>query len=318
MHALLVLGVVALVSGAKVPTPADAAAGDYVEYELTSAAKPRVQVVVRLQAVEVTKKAVVVDVRAVKGRAPPWLEPGLRLTLALGGKAPRRDVPANQRAGRDSRPVKVERAGQMFSCNNYAFESKVGPSGAGCIDAAVKALALTHGLVDETLMNAGPKGNDGYALTLKGFGHADVPSTAAPLAYAPGASWTVLEKGPKERLVRRSVSSAGGKLVTTTATFAVKGGKPGKAGASTQVPDTLLQHLVALLRDLPEAEAFGEPGADCTVGPKPAKTVTVKSGARVETRLAHPSDVPEAPLPVRYGVIGVEGTTSDFALSEWK
>lgn len=330
MHALLVAGMVALVSGAKVPSPADAVAGDYVDYEVSSAAKPRLQVVVRLQAVSVTKKAVVVDVRAVKGRPPPWLaEPGLRLTLALDGKAPKREVPASQRAGRDSRPVKVERAGQMFSCNNYAFESKVGPSGAGCIDAAVKALALTGGLVDETLMNAGPKGEDGYEVKLVGFGHADVPTAAPPLAYGPGASWMVLETGPKARLVRRAVTSAGGKLVVTTTVFTPKPSKAGKgeptvdgrawkAGPSTQRPDTLLQHLVVLLKELPDEEAYGEPGAASAAGPRPMKTVRVKSGGRVETRLARPADVPEAPLPVRFGVVGAEGGDADFSLVEWR
>ncbi|MEW6434804.1 MAG: hypothetical protein AB1730_25165 [Myxococcota bacterium] len=330
MHALLVAGMVALSVGAKAPSPGDAIAGDYVDYEVSSAAKPRLQVVVRLQAVVVTKKAVVVDVRAMKGRAPPWLaEPGLRLTLALDGKAPRREVPGNQRAGRESRPVKVERAGQMFSCTNYAFESKRGPSGAGCIDAAVKALALTGGLVDETLMNAGPKGADGYALTLVGFGHEDVPTTAPPVAYGPDASWTVWEKGPKERLVRRAVTSAGGKLVVTTTVFTPKPGKAAKgeptvdgrawkAGPSTQRPDTLLQHLVALLKELPEGDSSGEPGAELSVGPKPMKTTREKAGGRTETRVARPSEVPEAPLPVRFGVIAAEGGDADFSLVEWK
>ncbi|GMU59204.1 MAG: hypothetical protein AMXMBFR34_09670 [Myxococcaceae bacterium] len=303
MHTALAVGLCALLVGApkaKLPALSSVTAGDYVEYEVSgSGAKG---VVVRLQAAEVSKAEVVVDVRAVRGRPVRWLEGGARFRLALGGKAPQEKAKA--RPNYDARPVSLQRGGAMFACQNYAWGSQKagGTRGAGCEGAAAKELALTGGLVDETVMSP----QETYSVALVGVGHAEVPSPAPVEAFRAGSSWKMREALGVE--VKRAVSSAGGRMVTTATGVSAKGDK----GRTTWTSQTLLDLLRALLSTLPESAPEGTPGPEVTVGPRPLKTVLVerpasgKSPARVETRTARPDEVPEAPLPVRFGVLAVE------------
>ncbi|MEW5737567.1 MAG: hypothetical protein AB1938_01510 [Myxococcota bacterium] len=322
MHVALALGLCALLSGAPKAKPAalsDVTAGDFVEYDFSGGATGGKSVVLRLQAAEVTKSHVVVDVRQVRGRPVRWLEGGVRFRLALGGKAPK--VKPRARPNFDVRPVTMQRGGLTVSCQNYAWGVITGNAarGAGCEASPAKELALTGGLVDETVMNTA----DSYSVALVSAGHADVPSAAPPEAFRAGSSWTMREALGVE--VRREVSSAGGQLVTRSSAVAGNQGK----GMTQETARTLLEQLRELLSSLPDSSPEGSPGPDVAVGPKPLKTLLVeraasgKTPARVETRVARPDDVPEAPLPVRFGVIGVEEKKGEKAqvilqLTDWR
>ncbi|MCC6336171.1 MAG: hypothetical protein IT380_19565 [Myxococcales bacterium] len=303
MHTALAVGLCALLAGvpkAKLPALSSVTAGDYVEYEVSGSAGAKV--VLRLQAAEVSKAEVVVDVRAVRGRPVRWLEGGARFRLAPGGQAPKEKAKA--RPNFDARPVSLQRGGAMFACQNYAWGSQKpeGTRGAGCEASPAKELALTGGLVDETVMSP----EETYSVALVGVGHAEVPSPAPVEAFRAGSSWTTREA--LGVTVRREVSSAGGKVVTTSTGVPATGGK----GKTTETSQTLLEVLRVLLSTLPDAAPEGLPGPEVTAGPRPLETVLVerpargKSPARVETRAARPGEVPEAPLPVRFGALVVE------------
>jgi hypothetical protein len=338
MLSLVLTGVVALTAAGaprhakeKPPTLADVKAGDFVEYELGTDSA-RGTVVLRLQAAEVTRDAVIVDVRVVKGRPLSWLDGGARFLVAKGGKPPKPRAPVRG-AGRDTRPGQAQRGGVTYHCTQYAFETKDGARGAGCLDSPARELALTGGLVDETEMSPSSSATPGFSVTLVAAGHADVPSPAPPWAFAAGSSWTVLERASKERLVRTAVTSTGGKVVTTRTTYEPRGGKaaPGdlalagrtwRAAGSTQDAETLLEVLRRLAAELPSEPLDGLSGPDCTVGPRPVKTTLVPlAGKSTETRAARPAEVIPAPLPVRYGPLArtKDGAAKpELELVEWR
>lgn len=271
MHAALVLA--ALVSGAApkparpskaAPPPsaklADAKPGDFVEYEVAvGAGRSGPAVTLRLEAVDVTAEAAVIDVRARGDRPPAWLARGVRLRVALTGRLPDEERPFTESTRDDTKPEARTRAGRSFSCRAWGVSTFDGPKGGGCRESPARELALGDGLVEEQLENTGWGQAEGHRITLSAFGHVEPGSADA--GAAPSQRWadgTLLSvrTGPSE-VVQESLRAVGGRwLVSHAELRALQKAPPGlgrfepkdwETGRPRELQRTALEQLVALL-----------------------------------------------------------------------
>ena len=203
MPAALVLGLAALVSAGAAPKPpkpskskapppatrlADAKPGDFVEYDVAvGAGRGGTAITVRLEAVDVTAEAAVIDVRARGDRLPAWLARGVRLRVALTGQPPEEERPFTESTRDDTKPEARTRAGRSFSCRAWGVSTFDGPKGGGCRESSARELALGDGLVEEQLENTGWGRAEGHRITLSAFGHVEPGATDA--GATPSQRW---------------------------------------------------------------------------------------------------------------------------------
>ncbi|MFT3709743.1 MAG: hypothetical protein QM817_19110 [Archangium sp.] len=299
---------------------------------------------VRLTAVEVTDDDVLIDVHATTETARAWLKPGLSFRVKKGGKPVEGPlgigvVPVSKKVAEKDLPPFVEKkfGDVTVRCRPYDFDHTRGdgPKGNGCADSPDAALALGDGIVESHSASSGFGGFWSNDVVLVGVGNAPLTTPVGPLAYPEGGSWTTLTRVEINTLQRQSVTSAAGKLVHVSARYDVA--EPGdKVAFSLAGKDWKLIHeqpyAISVLSEItgelgssdwpptpaPKMGVVPTPGPPCDVGPKKVATSQLKvpepygqpfeekKPAWLITFFADPSSVPEAPLPVRYGIIEEE------------
>lgn len=343
---------------------ADVKRGDFVEYDITTsnerglkdptmALELRAPMRLRIQAVEVTEEAVVIEARAVGKTQRRWLMPGVSFRVLKAGTAPEAlmgislDVPLDETA-KPPPQREVQRGDATFHCVPFRFDSSRfdGPKGSGCANSPDAALQLGSGIVDSNQSSLGMGGTWELNIALVAAGSAPVPDTLAPRAYPDGSSWTRLtSSGSSKGLSRMSVSSAGGRLVFSDSSFDHDESKGSLTVAGLRWtgprvntwPATVLAHLVSLLDEplfihtvRPELVTDGPPS---TVGPIEGATKQAEFPDREYTRImklkpeqrrtwyAHPETLLAAPLLVRFGALERTTLGQDEEYSkivEWK
>ncbi len=343
---------------------ADVKRGDFVEYDIKTSSERalsdmamalelRAPMRLRIQAVEVTEEAVVVEARAVGKTQRRWLMPGVSFRVLNAGLAPEGSTGMGLIGVRDetAKPPpqrEVKRGDATFHCVPFDFDNSRhdGPRGSGCASSPDVALQLGGGIVDSNQSSFGMGGTWALDIALVAAGNAPVPDTLAPPAYPDGSSWTRLtSSGSSKGLSRTAVSSAGGKLVISNSDFDhdEEKGTLTVAGLKWLAPrvstwsTTVLAHLVNLL-DEPQFIHTVRPelvtdGLRSTVGPIEGATKQVevpdREYARVmklkpEQRLtfyARPETLLGAPLLVRFGALERTTLGADEQYSkivEWK
>lgn len=241
-------------------TLADVKPGDFVEYDVTVGVRGVVTAfTLRLEAVEVTSSAIVIDARSRGSARPAWLERGVRLRLALTGKAPEPERSFAESTRDDTKPESRTVAGRTFACRAWGVQTFDGPKGGGCREAPARELALGNGLVEEAMENKGWGEAEGHSIRLSAFGHVEPGTADAGVALTQrwGDGTVLSVRAPADELAQESLRSVGGRwLVSHTDLRAAKGARPGidgfdakewETGRKFELTRTALEQVVALV-----------------------------------------------------------------------